>query len=97
MGKAGVKRGMKKKSKKTKSKLTVRGRVFVRDTMQKGDTFNAPWVNDLGIANRMIQSEPNMPGLELTPKEKVEDLIRFSVSESYFRLREALGIQIQVS
>ncbi|MGD8860164.1 MAG: tetratricopeptide repeat protein, partial [Myxococcales bacterium] len=53
--------------------------------------------NDLDIAARMIQAEPPMGAIELTPKEKVEELVLFSVSESYFRLREALGIQIQVA
>jgi hypothetical protein len=52
--------------------------------------------NNLDIAQRMIQLEPPMGAVELTPKEKVEDLVLFSVSENYFRLREALGIQIQV-
>jgi hypothetical protein len=37
-----------------------------------------------------------MGAVDLTPKEKIQELILFSVSESYFRLREALGIQIQV-
>jgi tetratricopeptide (TPR) repeat protein len=53
--------------------------------------------NDLEIASRMIQSEPPMGAVDLTPKEKIQELILFSVSESYFRLREALGIQIQVA
>ena len=52
--------------------------------------------NDLEIAARMIQAEPPMGAVDLTPKEKIQELILFSVSESYFRLREALGIQIQV-
>jgi tetratricopeptide (TPR) repeat protein len=52
--------------------------------------------NDLEIASRMIQAEPPMGTVDLTPKEKVQELVLFSVSEQYFRLREALGIQIQV-
>ncbi|HET8935911.1 MAG TPA: tetratricopeptide repeat protein [Polyangiales bacterium] len=52
--------------------------------------------NDLEIAARMLQAEPPMGAVDLTPKEKIQELILFSVSESYFRLREALGIQIQV-
>lgn len=50
--------------------------------------------NDLEIASRMIQAEPPMGADDMTPKEKVKELVLFSVSESYFRLREALGIQI---
>jgi hypothetical protein len=52
--------------------------------------------NDLEIAARMLQAEPPMGAVDLTPKEKIQELILFSVSESYFRLRETLGIQIQV-
>jgi golgin subfamily B member 1 len=50
--------------------------------------------DNLEIAVRMIQSEPPMGAVDLSPKEKVEDLLRFSVSEQYFRLRESLGIKI---
>jgi hypothetical protein len=53
--------------------------------------------NDLEIASRMIQAEPPMGAVDLTPKEKIQELLLFSVSEPYFRLREALGIQIQVA
>ncbi|MEY4580950.1 MAG: hypothetical protein RL701_5653 [Pseudomonadota bacterium] len=53
--------------------------------------------NDLEIAARMIQAEPPVGAIDLTPKEKIQELILFSVSESYSRLREALGIQIQVT
>ena len=52
--------------------------------------------NDLEIAARMVQAEPPMGAVDLSPKEKVQELVLFSVSEAYFRLREALGIQIQV-
>lgn len=52
--------------------------------------------NDLGIASRMIQSEPPMGTVDLPAKEKVKELVLFSISERYFRLREAMGIQIQV-
>ncbi|MBK8168920.1 MAG: tetratricopeptide repeat protein [Sandaracinaceae bacterium] len=52
--------------------------------------------NDLEIAARMIQSEPPTGVGDLQPKEKVKELVLFSVSEQYFRLREALGIQISI-
>jgi hypothetical protein len=51
--------------------------------------------NDLEIAARMIHAEPPMGAVDLTPKEKIQELVLFSVSEGYARLREALGIQIQ--
>ena len=50
--------------------------------------------NDLAIAARMIQALPPMGALEIGPKDRIHDLVLFSVSEPYFRLREALGIQI---
>jgi hypothetical protein len=53
--------------------------------------------NNLEIAARMIQADPPMGAVELSPKEKIEDLLLFSVSESYFRLRESLGIQISAA
>jgi len=52
--------------------------------------------NSLEIAARMVQAEPPMGAVELTPKEKIEDLLLFSISEQYFRLRDALGIRIAV-
>jgi tetratricopeptide (TPR) repeat protein len=52
--------------------------------------------NDLEVARRMIQALPPEGAIDLPPKDKLKELVLFSVSESYFRLREALGIQIQV-
>jgi golgin subfamily B member 1 len=52
--------------------------------------------NDLETASRMIQQLPTESAADLPPKEKVKEMVLFSVSEEYFRLREALGIQIQV-
>jgi len=52
--------------------------------------------NDLEIAGRMIQSMPSAGPQDLPPKDKIKELVLFSVSEQYFRLREALGIQINI-
>jgi hypothetical protein len=52
--------------------------------------------NNLEIAARMIQADPPMGAVELTPKEKIEDVLLFSISEQYFRLRDSLGIKIRV-
>ena len=49
--------------------------------------------NDLEVAARMIQAEASTVD-ETPPKEKIKELVLFSVSEEYFRLREALGITI---
>ena len=48
---------------------------------------------DLEIARKIIQQEPQMPG-DLSPAEKMKELLVFSVSPKYFALRKALGIAI---
>ncbi len=49
--------------------------------------------NDLDVAVRMIRLE-NVTEDYLSPKEKIKDLVLFSTSEEYFRLRKYLGISI---
>ena len=53
--------------------------------------------NDLPTAAGMIQTLGATSAVDLPPKEKIKDLILFSVSDEYFRLRKLLGIQIPVS
>lgn len=53
-------------------------------------------VNDLEVAARMISTEQSLGPNDLAPKDKVKELVLFSVSEQYFQLREALGITIQI-
>jgi golgin subfamily B member 1 len=49
--------------------------------------------NDLETAAKMIQAETG--GVDdIPPKEKIKELVLFSVSEEYFKLRESLGIVI---
>jgi hypothetical protein len=43
----------------------------------------------------MLGMEPGLPG-DLPPAEKLKDVILFSMSETYFSLRETLGINFQV-
>jgi len=52
--------------------------------------------NDLDVARKMITMLPPDSAIDMPPKDKLKELVLFSVSEQYFRLREALGIQIQV-
>jgi len=49
--------------------------------------------NDLEIATRMVQTEPVSIGVA-DPKDKIRDLVLWSVSDEYFALREHLGLQI---
>ena len=48
---------------------------------------------DLEIAKKIIAAEPQLPA-DLSPPEKLKELIVFSVSEQYLALRKALGIAI---
>jgi tetratricopeptide (TPR) repeat protein len=49
--------------------------------------------NDLEVATRLVQTEPVSIGVA-DPKEKIRDLVLWSVSDEYFALREHLGLQI---
>jgi tetratricopeptide (TPR) repeat protein len=50
---------------------------------------------DLDIAKRIIAAEPALPG-DLSPAEKMRELLLFSVSEDYLTLRRALGVTIPI-
>jgi hypothetical protein len=50
---------------------------------------------DLEIAKKLIAAEPQLPG-DLTPQEKLKELLVYAVSDSYFKLRSQLGIAIVV-
>jgi hypothetical protein len=49
--------------------------------------------NDLEVATRIVQTEPVSIGVA-DPKEKIRDLVLWSVSDEYFALREHLGLVI---
>jgi hypothetical protein len=49
--------------------------------------------NDLEVAARLAQAEPVTVGSE-DPKEKVRDLVQWTISDEYFTLREQLGLTI---
>lgn len=51
---------------------------------------------DLSLAGQMIPSLPSGGSVDATPKEKLRELILFSVSERYFRIRQALGLEISI-
>jgi len=50
---------------------------------------------DLDIAKRILASETALPG-DLTPAEKMKELMLFCVSDEYCALRQALGVTIAV-
>ncbi len=49
---------------------------------------------DLDIAKKIIAAEPQLPG-DLTPPEKMKELLIFSVSDHYLKLRKSLGINVE--
>ncbi|RYZ68640.1 MAG: tetratricopeptide repeat protein [Proteobacteria bacterium] len=49
--------------------------------------------SELDIARRIIQSEPQLPG-DLSPADKLKELLLYSVSSKYFEARKAVGVNI---
>ena len=49
--------------------------------------------NDLDVAARLVQGEPVAVGVA-EPKDKLKDLLQWSVSDEYFTVREHLGLVI---
>ena len=52
--------------------------------------------DDVDTAVRMTQQIASESTADLAPRDKVKEIVLYSVSESYFSLRETLGIQIKV-
>ena len=48
---------------------------------------------DLAVAKKIIVAEPQLAG-DLSPQEKLKELLVFSVSDQYFALRKALGVNV---
>jgi tetratricopeptide (TPR) repeat protein len=49
--------------------------------------------NDLASAARVISTEP-IAGSPVSPKDRLKDLLAFSVSEDYFAVRKVLGLEV---
>ena len=49
--------------------------------------------NDLASAARVISTEP-IAGSPVSPKDRLKDLLTFSVSEDYFAVRKVLGLEV---
>ena len=48
---------------------------------------------ELGVAKKILSAQQQIPG-DLSPQERLLELMRWSVSDSYFLLRKSLGIAI---
>ncbi|QQR88837.1 MAG: tetratricopeptide repeat protein [Myxococcales bacterium] len=51
---------------------------------------------ELETAARMIQAEPQAGPDDLPAKDKISEIVRYSVSEDYFEARKLLGVQIDI-
>ena len=49
--------------------------------------------NDLASATRVISTEP-LAGSPVAPKQRLKDLLAYSVSEDYFTVRKILGLEV---
>jgi tetratricopeptide (TPR) repeat protein len=52
--------------------------------------------DDVDTAVNMTQQIASESTADLAPRDKVKEIVLYSISESYFQLREQLGIQIKV-
>jgi hypothetical protein len=48
---------------------------------------------DLEVAKKILSAEQQLPG-DLSPADKMKELLLYSVSEEYSRVRQALGIAV---
>lgn len=49
---------------------------------------------DLQTAALMVSQESNLLGSTMTPKDKIKELVLYSISEDYFDARRGIGIQV---
>jgi hypothetical protein len=49
---------------------------------------------DLTLAALMISQEASQLGSMMTPKDKIKELVLYSISEDYFQARRAVGLQV---
>ena len=49
---------------------------------------------DLQTSALMVSQEQNLLGSTMTPKDKIKELVLYSISEDYFQARRGIGIQV---
>ncbi|MBL4689037.1 MAG: hypothetical protein JKY37_30880, partial [Nannocystaceae bacterium] len=49
---------------------------------------------DLRIAGQMISQEQGLLGSAMSPRDKIKELVLYSISEDYFTARRAVGLQV---
>ena len=50
--------------------------------------------NDLVVAAHIISQEQSSFGSSMTPKDKIKELVLYSISEDYFKARKGIGIAV---
>jgi tetratricopeptide (TPR) repeat protein len=50
--------------------------------------------NDLTVAAHIISQEQSAFGSSMTPKDKIKELVLYSISEDYFKARKGIGIAV---
>ncbi len=50
--------------------------------------------HDLRIAGQMISQEPSTLGTTMGPRDKIKELVLYSISEDYFTARRAVGVTV---
>ena len=50
--------------------------------------------NDLRIAGQMISQEQSMLGSAMSPRDKIKELVLYSISEDYFTARRNIGMTV---
>jgi hypothetical protein len=48
---------------------------------------------DLEVAKKILSAEQQLPG-DMSPADKMKELLLYSVSEEYARVRQALGVAV---
>ena len=50
--------------------------------------------HDLRIAGQMISQEQSLLGSTMGPRDKIKELVLYSISEDYFTARRAIGVTV---
>ena len=50
--------------------------------------------HDLKIAGQMISQEQSMLGSTMGPRDKIKELVLYSISEDFFTARRAIGVAV---
>ena len=61
---------------------------------QKSIPYGQGAFADLRIAGQMISQEQSMLGSAMSPRDKIKELVLYSISEDYFTARRNVGMNV---